>query len=148
MVNHIILMGRLTADPELKSTTHSTPVLSATLAVMRPGCKEKITDFFPIVAWRGTAEMISKFFRKGDMICVEGILTMRKWTTKDGQSRTAYEIVVERVHFTGERRRDDDVRPADADDPPVSGDPGSYAPTKERAPDAFAAVDDDGDLPF
>lgn len=154
MLNHIILMGRLTAAPELKSTTQGTPVLSATLAVERPGYKEKITDFLPIVAWRGTAEMISKYFHKGSMICIEGMLTTRKWDTKDGEHRTAYEIVVDRVHFTGERRSDAPTAPDDADAPPVYGAPQAYASTGERAArktgeaDAFSAVEDDGDQPF
>lgn len=154
MLNHIILMGRLTAAPELKSTTQGTPVLSATLAVERPGYKEKTTDFLPIVAWRGTAEMISKYFHKGSMICIEGMLTTRKWDTKEGEHRTAYEIVVDRVHFTGERRSDAPAAPDDADEPPVYGVPQAYAPTGERAArkaseaDAFSAVEDDGDLPF
>lgn len=155
MLNHITLLGRLTAVPELKSTTQGTPVLSATLAVERPGYKEKTTDFLPIVAWRGTAEMISKYFHKGSMICIEGMLTTRKWDTKEGEHRTAYEIVVDRVHFTGERRSDAPTAPDDADEPPVYGVPQAYAPTGERAaptaggkaPD-FASVDDDGDLPF
>lgn len=154
MLNRITLMGRLTAVPELKSTTQGTPVLSATLAVERPGYKEKTTDFLPIVAWRGTAEMISKYFHKGSMICIEGMLTTRKWDTKDGEHRTAYEIVVDRVHFTGERRSDAPTAPDDADEPPVYGAPQAYASTGERAArktgeaDAFSAVEDDGDLPF
>lgn len=145
MLNHITLMGRLTAVPELKSTTQGTPVLSATLAVERPGYKEKTTDFLPIVAWRGTAEMIAKYFHKGSMICIEGMLTTRKWDTKEGEHRTAYEIVVDRVHFTGERR---------SDAPPVYGAPQAYASTGERAArktgeaDTFSAVENDGDLPF
>lgn len=154
MLNHIILMGRLTAAPELKSTTQGTPVLSATLAVERPGYKEKTTDFLPIVAWRGTAEMISKYFHKGSMICIEGMLTTRKWDIKEGEHRTSYEIVVDRVHFTGERRSDAPTAPDDADEPPVYGAPQAYASTGERAArktgeaDAFSAVEDDGDLPF
>lgn len=154
MLNHIILMGRLTAAPELKSTTQGTPVLSATLAVERPGYKEKTTDFLPVVAWRGTAEMISKYFHKGSMICIEGMLTTRKWDTKEGEHRTAYEIVVDRVHFTGERRSDAPTAPDDADAPPVYGVPQAYAPTGERAArkdgeaSAFSAVEDDGDFPF
>ena len=103
MLNHITLMGRLTAVPELKSTTQGTPVLSATLAVERPGYKEKNTDFLPIVAWRGTAEMISKYFHKGSMIAVEGAMQSRKYTDKDGKNRVVYEVLVDRVHFTGER---------------------------------------------
>ena len=147
-------MGRLTAVPELKSITQGTPVLSATLAVERPGYKEKTTDFLPIVAWRGTAEMISKYFHKGSMICIEGMLTTRKWDTKEGEHRTSYEIVVDRVHFTGERRSDAPTAPDDADEPPVYGVPQAYASTGERAArktgeaDAFSAVEDDGDLPF
>ena len=154
MLNHITLLGRLTAVPELKSTTQGTPVLSATLAVERPGYKEKTTDFLPIVAWRGTAEMISKYFHKGSMICIEGMLTTRKWDTKEGEHRTAYEIVVDRVHFTGERRSDAPTAPDDADEPPVYGAPQAYASTGERAArktgeaDAFSAVEDDGDQPF
>lgn len=147
-------MGRLTAVPEVKSTTQGTPVLSASLAVERPGYKEKTTDFLPIVAWRGTAEMIAKYFHKGSMICIEGMLTTRKWDTKEGEHRTAYEIVADRVHFTGERRSDAPTAPDDADEPPVYGAPQAYASTGERAArkdgeaETFSAVEDDGDLPF
>ena len=154
MLNHITLLGRLTAVPELKSTTNGTPVLSATLAVERPGYKEKTTDFLPIVAWRGTAEMIAKYFHNGSMICIEGMLTTRKWDTKEGEHRTAYEIVVYRVHFTGERRSDAPTAPDDADEPPVYGAPQAYASTgelearKTGEADAFSAVEDDGDLHF
>ena len=154
MLNHITLLGRLTAVPELKSTTQGTPVILATLAVERPGYKEKTTDFLPIVAWRGTAEMIAKYFHKGSMICIEGMLTTRKWDTKEGEHRTSYEIVVDRVHFTGERRSDAPTAQDDADEPPVYGAPQAYASTGEREArkaseaDAFSAVEDDGDLPF
>jgi single-strand DNA-binding protein len=98
MLNKVILMGRITAAPELKSTPSGVAVTSFTLAVDRVG-KEKVTDFLNIVAWRSTAEFVCKYFEKGSPIVVEGSLQSRSYTTKDGQKRTAFEVVADSVGF-------------------------------------------------
>ncbi len=104
MINNVTLMGRLTAAPELKTTTGGTSVTSFTLAVDRnytPKGEEKQTDFINIVAWRNTAEFISKYFNKGDMIAVTGEIQTRKYTDKDGNKRTAVEVVASQASFCG-----------------------------------------------
>ena len=103
MLNHITLMGRLTRDPELRRTGTGTPVVSFTIAVDRDfGGKdggEKETDFIDIVAWRNTAEFVSKYFTKGRMAVVSGRLQIRGWTDKDGNKRKAAEVVADNVYF-------------------------------------------------
>ena len=107
MLNKIILMGRLTRDPELRRTQSGTAVASFTLAVDRdykPQDGERETDFIDIVAWRGTGEFVSKYFTKGRMAVVEGRLQVRDWTDKDGNKRRSAEVVANRVYF-GEGKR-------------------------------------------
>lgn len=106
-MNCIILMGRLTADPELKTTSSGLEVLSFCIAVDRPTSKdaEKQADFINCVAWRQTAAFLANYFRKGDKLAVEGALQSRKWADKDGNNRTAYEVNVNRAHFC-ERKKD------------------------------------------
>ena len=108
MLNHVVLMGRLTRDPELRRTGSGTAVTSFTLAVDRDfkaqnGVKE--TDFIDVVAWRNTAEFVSKYFTKGRMAAVEGRLQIRDWTDKDGSKRRSAEVVADDVYF-GDTRRD------------------------------------------
>ena len=108
MLNKICLMGRLTADPELRHTGSDTPVTSFTLAVDRDfknQSGEKETDFIDVVAWRGTAEFVSRYFTKGRMAVVEGRLQIRNWTDKDGGKRRSAEVVAENVYF-GDTKRD------------------------------------------
>ena len=104
-LNHIVLMGRITADPEVKTTNSGLSVISFSVACDRNYGKdqEKQTDFIPCTAWRQTAEFIGKYFHKGSMIAVEGAMQSRKYTDKDGKNRVVYEVLVDRVHFTGER---------------------------------------------
>jgi single-strand DNA-binding protein len=107
MLNRIIIMGRLTAAPELKTTQSGVSVVSFTVACERDfGSGEKQTDFIDCTAWRGTAEFVSKYFRKGSMIVVSGRLQSRKWQDRDGNNRTNWEIQADNVYF-GESRRDD-----------------------------------------
>ena len=110
MLNKIIIMGRLVRDPELRSTQSSTAVTNFTLAVDRDFADkqsgEKATDFIDCVAWRKTAEFVSKFFSKGRMAVVEGRLQIREWKDKDGNNRRAAEIVAENVYF-GDSKKDD-----------------------------------------
>lgn len=151
MLNRIILMGRLTRDPELRHTQAGTPVASFSLAVDRDfkdkATGEKGTDFIDIVAWRQTAEFVSRFFTKGRMAVVEGRLQIRDWTDKDGGKRRSAEIVADNVYF-GDSKRDG------AGD--FGGAPASYsAPMGGRnaAPmggqSDFAEIgEEDGELPF
>ena len=106
MLNKVILMGRLTRDPELRRTGSGTAVTSFSLAVDRDfksQSGEKEADFIDIVAWRNTAEFVSKYFTKGRMAVVEGRLQIRDWTDKDGNKRRNAEIIVSNVYF-GDRR--------------------------------------------
>lgn len=106
MLNKVVLMGRLTADPEKRMTTSNTPVTSFTVAVDRDYSKEKETDFINCVAWRSTADFVSKYFSKGSMIVVSGRLQVRKWQNKDGENRYSTEVIAENVYF-GESKRTD-----------------------------------------
>lgn len=103
MLNTITIMGRLTATPELKTTPGGNSVTSFTLAVERDfkdkETGEKVTDFIDCVAWRGTAEFVTRFFTKGRMSVVNGRLQLRDYTDKDGNKRRAAEVVAENVYF-------------------------------------------------
>lgn len=101
MINSVILTGRLTTVPELKTTQSGLSVCSFDIAVDRAYSKgeEKQTDFIKIVAWRQTAEFVNKYFSKGSMIGVEGSIQTRKYQDKDGNNRVAFEIIANRVHF-------------------------------------------------
>lgn len=107
MINRVILMGRLVADPELKTTNTGISVTSFRIAVDRNYVKageQRQADFFDIVAWRSSAEFVCRNFSKGSLIAVDGQLQSRQYQTKDGQNRTAIEVVADNVSFTGERR--------------------------------------------
>lgn len=106
MLNHIVLMGRLTADPVLRRTGSGTAVAEFSLAVDRDYGKDsgKETDFITCVAWRGTAEFVSKYFSKGQMAVVSGRLQIRSWEGKDGKKQRSAEVVAENVYF-GEAKR-------------------------------------------
>ena len=154
MLNRIILMGRLTRDPELRHTQSGTAVASFSLAVDRDfkdkATGEKATDFIDIVAWRSTAEFVSRFFTKGRLAVVEGRLQLRDWTDRDGNKRRSAEVVADNVYF-GDSKRDAEAsgtygggysRPAPA--PAPAPDYGMPA-----ADDQFSELaDDDGELPF
>ena len=111
MLNHIVIMGRLTRDPELRKTRIGTSVASFTVAVDRDfsgkDSGEKETDFIDCVAWRGTAEFVDKYFKKGRMIVVSGRLQLRDWTDKDGNKRVSAEIVADSCYF-GDSKKDED----------------------------------------
>lgn len=108
MFNLAILTGRLTADPELKTTPNGVSVTSFTLAVNRNyrAGEEQETDFINIVAWRQTAEFITKYFRKGNLIGIEGSIQTRKYQDKNGNNRTAFEVVVDTAHFIESKKTD------------------------------------------
>ena len=149
-LNRIILMGRLTRDPELRRTQSGTPVTSFSLAVDRDfksQSGEKETDFIDVVAWRGTAEFVCNYFTKGRMAVVEGRLQIRDWTDRDGGKRRSAEVVADNVYFGDSKR--DSAPSGGYDAPPAYGAPaGGYAPPA-AGPSGFAELDDqDGELPF
>ena len=132
MLNKIVIMGRLTKDPELRSTGTGKSVASFTVAVDRDfkgQNSEKETDFINCVAWQGTAEFISRYFKRGSMAVIEGRLQIRPYETADGQKRTAAEVVVNNIYF-GESKRNAEINEPVSDMPPVS------------------SFGDDEDLPF
>ena len=139
MLNHIVLMGRLTRDPELRRTGSGTAVASFALAVDRdysPKDGEKETDFIEIVAWRNTAEFVSKYFSKGRMAVVSGRLQIRSWTDKDGNKRKSAEIVADNVYF-GDSKNDGGNTASS----------GTYAPPSPSS-DFDMLSGDDSALPF
>ena len=150
MLNHITLMGRLARDPELRYTQSQTPVASFTLAVDRDfGGRdggEKQTDFIDCVAWRQTAEFVSKYFQKGSMAVVSGRLQIRDWTDRDGGKRRNAEVVVDNIYFGESKRRDGgDVRSESR--PAYQSSYESVSPSMGAS--AFSELgDDDGELPF
>ncbi len=159
MLNHIVIMGRLTRDPELRSTQSGVSVASFTVAVDRDfGGRdggEKQTDFIDCVAWRQTGEFVSKYFHKGSMIVVSGRLQSRKWQDREGNNRTNWEIQADNVYFgesrsSGSSSRDDSSYSGSSYS--NSGSNGSYDGGRQNsapAPSAFAELDDgDGELPF
>ena len=173
MLNHIVLMGRLTRDPDLRYTQSQIPVASFRIAVDRDygrAGEEKQTDFIDIVAWRQTGEFVSKYFHKGSMIVVSGRLQLRDWQDKDGNRRTSAEVVADNVYFGESSRRDGGDR-QDGDrgynrqsgnygggygsgggNSYGSGRGGYQQPRQQSAPapsSPFSELDDgDGELPF
>jgi single-strand DNA-binding protein len=115
MLNKVILQGRLTADPELKSTQTGTSVCSFTLAVDR-SYGEKKADFINCVAWRNTAEFIAKYFGKGKMLIAVGELQVRQYTTNNGEKRYATEVIVNEANFAGDAAKAQGAEPAAAAD--------------------------------
>ena len=147
-LNRIILMGRLTRDPELRRTQSGTPVTSFSLAVDRDfksQSGEKETDFIDVVAWRNTAEFVCNYFTKGRMAVVEGRLQIRDWKDRDGNNRRSAEVVADNVYF-GDSKRDSGGPSYDA--PSAYGAPaGGYA--APGVGNDFAEIDEqDGELPF
>lgn len=164
MLNHITLMGRLVRDPELRYTQSQTPVASFRIAVDRDYSGrdggERQADFIDIVAWRQTAEFVSKYFQKGRMIVVSGRLQMRDWTDRDNNKRTSAEVVADNVYF-GDSRRDGDSNRSYSDNradsysnnySSNSSNYGGYDSGRTAAPapsNTFVDLDDgDGELPF
>lgn len=133
MLNSVIIMGRLTRDPELRRTQGGTAVTSFTMAVDRDfksQSGEKETDFIDVVAWRNTGEFAAKYLAKGRMAAVEGRIQVRDWQDKDGNRRKAVEVVADNVYFADSKR--------------------DSKPQESRTVDdqEFDEIEDDGDLPF
>lgn len=110
-MNSINICGRLTAQPELKTTQGGTNVCSFDLAVKRPKVKDT-TDFLPCVVWRQGAEYISKYGHKGDMVAVSGVMTTRKWQDNNGNNRIAYEIVCDTVQIVSSAQQQNTAQPS------------------------------------
>ena len=110
MLNHIVVMGRLTRDPELRKTASGVSVASFSVAVDRDFSQQdgkKETDFLDVVAWRNTAEFAAKYFAKGRMAIVSGRLQIRNWEDKDGNKRRTAEILAENIYFGDSKKEDD-----------------------------------------
>ncbi len=145
MLNHIVIMGRLTRDPELRHTQSGTPVASFSLAVDRDfGSRdgEKQTDFIDVVAWRNTAEFVSKYFAKGRMAVVSGRLQIRDWTDKEGGKRRSAEVVAENIYFGDSKKSEA------GNDRSSSMSPGGGYSAPVQGSDFAELDEDDGELPF
>lgn len=140
MLNVITIQGRLTRDPEIRHTASGTAVASFSLAVERDYTSkdggERETDFVDVVAWRGTAEFVCKYFTKGQMAIVSGRLQIRPWTDDKGNKRRSTEVVAEHVYFSGSKKES-----GSSADPQAAAQAGT-APALEELPEG-----DDG-LPF
>ncbi len=163
MLNRIILMGRLTRDPELRRTQSGTAVASFSLAVDRDFADKatgnRPTDFIDIVAWRNTAEFVSRYFSKGRMAVVEGRLQIRDWQDRDGNRRRSAEVVADNIYF-GDSKRDGDGGGRSNYAPQAGGSyapqgggyspaaQSSYAPGPAAVSEFSELSDDDGELPF
>lgn len=127
MLNHIVIMGRLTRDPELKTTNSGISVVSFSLAVDRDFADkesgERGVDFIDVTAWRHTAEFVSRYFTKGRMAVISGRLQTRNWTDKEGGKRKAVEIVADNVYFGDSKRNDSETAAtaAPSDFAPIEG---------------------------
>lgn len=161
MLNRVILMGRLTADPELRQTPNNISVVSFTIAVDRNYASggQRQTDFINIVAWRNTAEFVSKYFSKGQLVALEGSLQSRSYEDKNGNKRTAFDVVADQVYFAEKKSSapssGNTFTPPSFDEPAKGssfsvgdmgsmGDMGAVGDMGE-----FEEIElDDGDLPF
>lgn len=141
MLNKIILMGRLTRDPELRRTQSGTAVTSFSIACDRDyksQSDEKETDFIDVVAWRNTAEFVSKYFAKGRMAVVEGRLQIRDWTDKDGNRRRSAEVIAEHIYF-GDFKREEGYNTCPDD---------GYEEPSTMEGDFAEIGEEDGNIPF
>ncbi len=150
MLNRTILMGRLVADPELKTTANGISVTSFRIAVERSYVKsgeERKADFIDIVCWRQTAEFVCRYFSKGSLIAVEGQLQSRTYQAKDGTNRYVLEVVADNVSFTGERRDNSNsaYAPSYSQEPPMAQPSPSY---QSGSNSDFQEMPFDDDLPF
>lgn len=138
MLNHIIIMGRVCNQIELRMTAGGTPVTTFTVAVDRdytPKGEGKQTDFIEVVAWRNTAEFVSKYFGRGRMVVVDGKLQSRQWTDKNNNKRTEWEIQAENVYFADSKQSN-------------GGSQSNGVEPQKTANNEFAEIEDDGELPF
>ncbi len=159
MLNQVALMGRLTADPELRHTPNDISVTTFTIAVNRSYVKqgaERQADFIDVVAWRNTAEFICRYFKKGQMMAVTGSIQTRTYTDKDGKNRKAFEVVADNVYFTESKNSNSGNSNSDYNSN-YSGNnsyaqQNTYAAEKPAysagAANDFTVIEEDDDLPF
>lgn len=140
MLNHIVIMGRLTRNPELRYTNSGTPVASFTVAVDRDyknDKDERAVDFIDVVAWGKSGEFVAKNFQKGQQAAVDGRLQIRNWTDNEGNKRKAAEIVANSIYFCGSKKEE------------VSDTGFGYLPHRDEEPEQFSDLsEEDGELPF
>lgn len=163
MLNDITIMGRLTRDPELRFTQSGTPVASFTVAVERDYAQngEKATDFIDCVAWRQSGEFVSRYFCKGDMICVSGRLESRRWQDRDGNNRVSWEINTAHSYFCGSKRDNQGGagqppyrQAASGSTLPPQGEARDWRPARDGGVNVYPEQgfreldEDDGDNPF
>ena len=153
MLNSVIIMGRLTADPELRTTPSGVSVTRFTVAVdrrfQRQG-EDRQTDFIGVVAWRQTADFVTRFFRKGQMIAVQGSLQVSNYEDKNGNKRTNYDVVADNVSFCGSKSESGNFGARQDSAPAVSyqsADAGSFSVLPDDN-QGFPFADDDEGLPF
>ena len=153
MLNHIVIMGRLTRDPELRRTGSGVAVASFTLAVDRDFTGrdgEKETDFIDCVAWRQTGEFVGKYFMKGRMACVAGRLQIRAWTDKDGNKRRSAEIIADSVYFADSKTAAENGNSGATEHTATQtgGGHSSHYAASDYAGNFVELPDDDAQLPF
>lgn len=144
MLNVVVLMGRLVADPQLRQTTTGKNVASFRVACdrgRRDANGQTQADFFDVTAWDKIAEFVAKYFAKGSLIAIDGRLQSRNYQDKSGSNRTAIEILAHNVHFAGAKNQA--AQPTPTREPDVAPPPASATSL-----DSFAPIDDTGDLPF
>ena len=151
MLNVIAVMGRLVADPELRKTPNGISTTRFTIACDRSYVKsgaERQTDFFDVVCWRGTAEFVCKYFKKGQLMALDGSLQTHSYEDKDGNKRKAYEIVANNVNFAESKGRSGQMSEGGGESL-AERRPAQEAPSfSAGAPEDFAVVDESEDLPF
>lgn len=152
MLNVVAIMGRLVADPELRTTTQGNSVCSFRIACDRSYVQqgqERQADFIDIVAWRQQADFVSKYFQKGSMIAIEGSLQTRQYQDKNGNNRTAVEVVANNISFAGAKRQDGQNTPSyeqqTASHIKQAKEQSGFA---QGSVDDFAVINDNDDLPF
>ncbi len=152
MLNVIAVMGRLVADPELRKTPNGVSTTTFTIACDRSFVKagtERQTDFLDIVAWRNSAEFVCKYFRKGQLIAVNGSLQTRTYEDKEGKKRKVYEIVADNLHFADSKGSSGSGGAATGSyEAPARSLPQEESAYSAGSPDDFAVIDDSEDLPF
>lgn len=151
MLNNVVLMGRLTADPELRHTPNDIPVTTFTLAVNRSFAKagsDRATDFIDIVAWRNTAEFVSRYFNKGQLVAVEGSIQTRTYQDKEGKNRKVFEVIASNVHFA-EAKRDSNSNASNTSNNNSNFNSEDFGNSFENGSvDDFKEIPMDDDLPF
>lgn len=144
MLNKVVIMGRLTRDPEIKKVGNDISVCSFSIAcdrdIVNKQSNERETDFFDVTAWRSTADFVGKYFSKGRMIVVVGRLQKRNYTDKDGNKRSAVDIIAENVYF-GDTKKD-------VESSNTTPTPTNYGASPSAQSNNYAELEDDGDLPF